>query len=334
MTEGPRERFVILLMEDDPRAVARLRAMLEPQGHRLVVAADAEEAERLLRTEPIDVVLADQMLAAGDTLDFAQRMKAHPETAVVPYVLMGPFESLESRIRALEAGADDFLPKGLTAKALLVRLRSLVRVKRLVDELESTESVIASLAQAVEAKDGYTEAHTERVARYALLLAATVTASGSTYQALKMGGMLHDVGKIGIPDYILNKPGKLTPDEWAVMRQHPVIGAKICQPLRRSDQLVPMVRHHHERLDGSGYPDGLHGGEIFIGAQILGIADFYDACTSDRPYRSAMTPEQTLELLRTLARKGQVDEELVETFVAIVRREGEAGRAGGPVGAR
>lgn len=325
MTEEPREPYVILLLEDDPRIVARLQGVLEPRGHRLVVAADTDQAERVLHTEPVDVVLADQMLVTVDALAFARRMKTHPETAVVPYVLIGPFESLRSRIQALESGADDFLPQGLTTRALLTRLKSLVRLKRLVGELESTESVIASLAQAVEAKDGYTEAHTERVARYAVLLAATVTASESTRQALKMGGMLHDVGKIGIPEYILNKPGKLTPDEWEIMKQHPVISAKICRPLRRSNELVPMVRHHHERLDGSGYPDGLRGDEIPIGARILAIADFYDACTSDRPYRQAMPSERAVDLLRTLARKGQMDRELVEAFIDILQREAEAG---------
>jgi putative two-component system response regulator len=328
MSEEPRGITKVLLVEDDPRSVEQMRALLDPAQYQLTVASALEHAQEVLRTPSVDIILADQMLAGVDILTFCGQVKAVPETAVIPFVVIGPFESLEARIHALEAGADDYVPRGLTPKALLFRLSSLARSKRLLDQLESTESVVASLAQAVEAKDGYTEAHTERVSRYAQLVAAQVTVTEGTRLALKMGGMLHDVGKIGVPDHILNKPGRLTPDEWEVMKRHPVIGARICQPLRRSAELVPIVRHHHERLDGSGYPDGLRSPEISLGAQVMSIADFYDACTSNRPYRPAMPPEQAFELLRSLVRARQMDKDLVEIFLAVIRDETKA--AGGP----
>jgi putative two-component system response regulator len=327
MSEEPRGVTKVLLVEDDPRSVEQMRALLDPAHYQLTVASVVERAQEVLRTQSVDLILADQMLAGVDILTFCAQVKATPQTSVIPFVVIGPFESLEARIHALEAGADDYVPRGLTPKALLHRLGSLARTKRLLDQLESTESVVASLAQAVEAKDGYTEAHTERVSRYAQLVAAQVTVTEGTRIALKMGGMLHDVGKIGVPDHILNKPGRLTPDEWEIMKRHPVIGAKICQPLRRSAELVPIVRHHHERLDGSGYPDGLRAPEISLGAQVMSIADFYDACTSNRPYRPAMPPEQAFELLRSLVRARQMDKELVAIFLSIVRGEMKPGAA-------
>jgi putative two-component system response regulator len=287
MSEEPRGITKVLLVEDDPRSVEQMRALLDPAQYQLTVASALEHAQEVLRTRSVDIILADQMLAGVDILTFCGQVKAVPATAVIPFVVIGPFESLEARIHALEAGADDYVPRGLTA-----------------------------------------EAHTERVSRYAQLVAAQVTVTEGTRLALKMGGMLHDVGKIGIPDHILNKPGRLTPDEWEVMKRHPVIGARICQPLRRAAELVPIVRHHHERLDGSGYPDGLRAPEISLGAQVMSIADFYDACTSDRPYRSAMPPEQAFELLRSLVRARQLDRDLVGIFLAIVRDETKA--ADGP----
>jgi putative two-component system response regulator len=226
--------------------------------------------------------------------------------------------SVSLHMMAVDSGVDDFLTRPVNRPELITRCRSLLRAKRYLDDLESAVHVILALARAIEAPDGYTERHTERVTTRALALGRAIGLQDSVLLVLERGCMLYDVGKIGVPEAILGKPDRLTDVEFAEMRRHPEIGVQICQPLRSRliAQALPIVRHHHERYDGRGYPDGLRGEEIPILARITAIADAYDAMTSDRPYRKGMQVARACAVLRESA-STQWDAHLVMAFLAL-----------------
>jgi putative two-component system response regulator len=226
----------------------------------------------------------------------------------------------ESRIKAIEQGADDFITKPPNRVELQARVKSLIRVKKLNNTLTSFESVIYSLANTVEAKDKYTSGHTLRVSELAAVLAKKMNLSESDIESIKIGGVIHDVGKIGVPQAIINKPGRLDPEEFEIMKTHPTIGYKICIPLKNSMGMVlDIIYYHHEKLDGSGYPIGLKGEDIPLGAKVLAVADIYDALTSDRPYRKALSKESALEILQQEAEEGKLEKQIVEYLIEMVK---------------
>ncbi len=233
----------------------------------------------------------------------------------------------EHRIRGIHAGADDFLTKPFDAEELHARIASLARLKEYTDELESAEAILRSLALTIDARDPYTDGHCERLATFAVSLGESLGLSKEELFALNRGGYLHDIGKIGIPDSILLKPTKLTPEEFELMKQHTLIGDRLCGELRSLRLVRTIVRHHHEALDGSGYPDRLRGAEVPLLAQIVGIVDLFDAVTTSRPYRSALPREYAFSELRSECARGRRDPQLVEPFIALcesgaVRAEG------------
>jgi putative two-component system response regulator len=249
--------------------------------------------------------------------DVCERIKHNPATRLTPVVLITALHEREDRIEGINAGADDFLTKPVDPHELNARVRSLVRLKRYTDDLDSAESVIMSLALVIEARDAYTDGHCQRLAAYATRFGRALQLSEEELAALFRGGYLHDVGKIGIPDEILRKPGRLSDSEYRQIQQHPVIGDRLCGELRSLRQVRPIVRHHHERLDGSGYPDGLKGDAIPLLAQIMGIVDVYDAITTTRPYKPATTAKQAyVELLQEVD-QGWRGRGLVEAFIAL-----------------
>jgi putative two-component system response regulator len=244
-------------------------------------------------------------------------VKSDTRTRLIPFVLMTGAAETDDRIRAIEAGADDFLMKPIDQPELEARVKSLMQLKRFTDELDSVESVLRSLALMIEARDRYTEGHCERLARYAMELGEYLGLSDDDLAALGRGGYFHDVGKIGISDAILQKTGPLTSQERAAMQEHAVIGDRLCADLRSLQQVRPIVRHHHERLDGSGYPDGLRGNAIPLLAQIIGIVDVYDALTTTRSYRTALPPETAFAELRKEVALGWRRADLVEAFIEL-----------------
>jgi putative two-component system response regulator len=241
-------------------------------------------------------------------------------------VLVTALTAREDRLRGIAIGVDDFLSKPVDRLELITRCRSSIRAKLFTDELESTKHVILALTRAIEARDGYTEQHTERVAARALALGAKLGLTPNALRVLQRGCMLHDVGKIGIPETILGKAAPLTADEFALMRQHPALGVAICRPLRSRliAQALPIVLHHHERIDGRGYPDGLSGAAIPLDARIAAVSDAYDAMVSDRPYRTGMSVPLALDTLRSGAGR-QWDGPLVAIFVDLDKQILDAG---------
>lgn len=312
----------VLIVDDEWPNRDVIRRLLERAGYGTSEAADGPTALELARSAAPDVVLLDVQLPGLDGFEVCRRLKMDPATRLTPVVLVTGLRAKADRIEGINAGADDFLSKPFDAEELVARVRSLVRLKRYTDDLESAETVVLSLGLTIEARDPFTHGHCERLARYAIGLGERLGLKPEELAALRRGGFLHDLGKVAVPDGVLLKPGPLTPGERGVMQQHPEVGERLCGQLRSLGHVRAIVRQHHERLDGSGYPDGRRGDEIALLAQIMGIVDVYDALTNNRPYRQALSPEQAVAILREEVRAGWRDPDLVEAFVASLREQG------------
>jgi putative two-component system response regulator len=311
----------ILVVDDSEPIRGLLSQVLSDEGHNVSVAADGEEALAAIERRPPDLILLDLDLPGCSGYEICRRLKKDPATRLIPIVIITGQSASEIKVQTWELGADDFLPKPFRCAEVIVRCRSLLRVKRLLDELDSAEAVVFGLARTMEAKSSYTFGHSERVADYATLLAERAGAAREDVQMLHKGALLHDIGKISVPDAILNKAGPLTPEEMVIVQQHTVQGAHIVEPLRSIRRLIPLVRWHHERIDGQGYPDGLHGEQIPWLVRILSVADVYDSLSSRRPYRPPIPQERCLEILREDALGGGLDPELVQIFCQIWRHQ-------------
>jgi putative two-component system response regulator len=305
----------LLIVDDLASNRDMLGRLLSADGYEVVVASDGREGfDAALSTKP-DLVLTDLQMPHADGVELCHRLKENPATRLTPVVLMTGLGTADHRLRAIEAGCDDFLIKPICEEELRARVRSLVSLKRYTDDLDSAESVILSLAMTIESRDPYTKGHCQRLAKYAVALGKRLALPADDLAALHRGGFLHDIGKIAIPDAILLKPGRLTDDEFAQMKQHTVIGDHLCGNLRCLRHVRPIVRHHHERLDGGGYPDGLRGDSIPLLAQIIGIVDVYDALTTGRSYKPALTGASACAALRGDVAQGWRDASLVEAFI-------------------
>jgi putative two-component system response regulator len=318
----------ILVADDTEGYRCLLRDLLEDQGYRVVCAEDGEEAQNVLRSQAVDLALLDVMMPQRTGFDVCRTIKSNPETRLIPVVLVTGLDSTNDRIRGIDCGADDFLSKPVNKEELLARVRSLLKLKHFTDELENAETVLFSLALGVEAKDPYTEGHCQRLAKYSVALGRSLGLPEEQLVALRRGGILHDVGKIAVPEQILLKPGPLTPEERKIMEEHPKTGERICAPLKSLRFALPIIRHHHEKVDGSGYPDGLQGEQIPLTARILTTVDIYDALTTDRPYRKAMTHREGLEQMRKEVQRGWWDGALVDELETLLEKPGvlDAGR--------
>lgn len=309
------ERTRVLVVDDTVANLTLVRALLPAPDFAVRSASNADAAlASILDVQP-EVVLLDVRMPARDGFSLCEQLKSHAATRFVPIILMTASSEPADRLRAIEAGADDFIAKPLNAMELRARVRALARTKRYIDELESAEQVIVSLALTIEARDAYTEGHCQRLALYATALGEALHLEPDELRALQRGGYLHDVGKIGIPDAVLLKPGPLTADEFDLMKTHPLIGERLCGELRSLERVRPIVRSHHERLDGSGYPDGLRGDAIPLLAQIIGLVDVYDALTTARPYRTKRSIEEAMTILRDEATRGWRRQDLTDLLL-------------------
>ncbi|MCB2200069.1 response regulator [bacterium] len=317
------ETPLILVAEDEEATRSLMGSMLENLGYQPLLTADGVEALEALEVERPDLVLSDVLMPRMNGIELCRTIKSNSETRLIPVVLVTGLGSTEDRVRGIEAGADDFLAKPFQLAELTARLRSLLRLKQFTDELVHAEEVIFSLALAVEAKDPYTRGHCQRLARFSVEAGKRMGLGEEELQALRRGGILHDIGKIGIPEAILLKAGPLTTEEIGVMRHHPLKGEQICKPLRTLAGTLPIIRHHHERMDGDGYPDKLKGEEIPLGARIIAAVDYFDALITDRPYRKALPQEEALRLLHGAVDTGHLDRDIVQIVTSIVHEVGE-----------
>jgi len=309
----------ILVVDDEPVNIKLLEELLTGQGHEVIVAADGKQAIESFEYHQPDLVFLDVMMAPPDGLEVCKRFKENPETRLTPVVLVTALSATEDRVRGIEAGADDFLTKPVEKNELLARTRSLLRLKAYTDDLEQAESVLYALARTIEGKDEFTNEHCERLSDYAVRLGMRLKLPPEQIEALRRGGIVHDIGKVSIPEAILLKPGRLTDEEMEIMKTHTIVGYEICQPLRTFKLVLPIIRHHHEKQDGTGYPDGLKGEEIPLNAQILQTVDIYDALSTDRPYRKAIYPDKTFQIMDEEAQKGWRNADLISEFKEVIR---------------
>ena len=313
-------RPLVLVVEDDVTNRVLLERLLQREGYRTQAVGDGEAAMLAVGEHAPDLILLDIGLPRVDGYEVTRRLRANARTLTVPIILLTGRTGLEDVVEGLDAGADDFLSKPFRQPELLARMRSALRLRQALERMDTAYAAVAALANAVEAKDPTTEHHCQRLANLAARLGAQAGLDGADLEAVAYGALLHDVGKIGVPESILTKPGPLNASEWDIMRTHPEIGARICEPLAAAGAFSPIVRHHHERWDGRGYPDGLKGEAIPLGARIVGLVDAFDAMTHDRPYRRAQPVEHAIsELWREAG--FQFDRALVPLFVLEIERE-------------
>ena len=309
---------IILLADDNEANRDLLSALLSAESYQVVCAADGRQALAHVDSGSIDLALLDVVMPRPTGFEVCQAMKSNPETRLIPVILLTSLNSDADRIHGIMCGADDFLNKPVNKHELLARVHSLLRLKQFTDELDNAETVLFSLALSIEAKDPYTEGHCDRLSKYSVALGEKLGLTQELRVALRRGGLVHDIGKLSVPEHILLKPGPLTAEERKIMEQHTVIGERICAPLRSFRHVLPIIRHHHEKRDGSGYPDGLKGEQIPLTARILQVTDIYDALTTDRPYRKALPVEKALAIMREEVKRGWWDGAILNEFEAVV----------------
>jgi putative two-component system response regulator len=316
----------VLIVDDYEPNLSGMRLLLECVGYDVLTASSGRDALQVVHAERPDVVLLDVIMPGMSGLDVCAVLKGSAATRLTPVVLISAAQLRDTRVAGLDAGADDFLNKPVDPDELYARVRSLIRLKRVTDDLETAEALFIALGRMIEARDPYTEGHCERLAEYAVALGRRLDLPKPDLDALYRGAFLHDIGKIAIPDRVLLKRGRLTKREYQLMQQHPVIGDELCRTIKSLDDVRPIVRSHHERDDGCGYPDKLAGPDIPLLARIVSVVDMFDALTTDRPYRKAITDGAAYRLILDEAAGGWRERALVEAFIAL-HRDGMGERA-------
>jgi putative two-component system response regulator len=288
------------------------RELLAEQGYDIVEIGIGERAPELCLHLRPDLVLIDASLPDVSGFEVCRRLKDDPRNRLTPMLMITSFSGQENLSRAQAAGADDLWEPRPSRWEALTRVQSLMQIKSYIDE--QAEAVLVSLARSVEARDPYTRGHSERISSAAVGFGKKIGLSSDQLDALYIAGIVHDIGKVMVPDAVLMKPGRLDTDEMKIIRQHPAEGERICSPIKSLRRVLPIIRHHHERMDGSGYPDGLRGETIPLTARVLQIVDIYDALTTDRPYRAAFSAQHALATMFEESDLGKLDEDLMRIF--------------------
>jgi len=315
--ENAAETPTILIIDDLDLNRHLLKAILKTGSYHILEAKRPAAALKILEQEKVDLVVLDMVMPGMSGPDFCRALKSDRRTHLIPILVITGVQGAENEIAGIESGADEFLVKPLLPAVVRTRVRGMLRSKVLIDSLDEAETILFALAKSVESRDSYTGMHCERLAAYSVQLGRALGLSRADQLALYRGGYLHDIGKVGIPDAILFKTGLLTVDEWQVMRMHTIRGEEICRPMKTLAPVLPIIRSHHERWDGSGYPDGLSGDAIPLLARILQVADIYDALTTARSYKPAFSHTHALEIMLEESQRGWRDPELIPLFAEI-----------------
>jgi putative two-component system response regulator len=313
------ERAKILVVDDHPSSRMTAVALLSVEGYEVLEADSGAAALNCVFEADPDLILLDVMMPGMDGFEVCLRLKQDEQTRLTPVVFVTALNDRRARLRGIEAGGDDFLTKPFDQLELSARVKSLIRQKRLNEDLDHAGQVLFSIARTVESRDPNTGDHCERLVVQGKAFGEFLNLSRADIRDLMWGSYLHDIGKVGIPDAILLKTGKFTPEEWKIMQQHVLIGEQICKPLRTMQGAVPIIRNHHERWNGSGYPDGLIGNDIPYLAQVFQLIDIYDALTNERPYKRAFSPKESLQIMAEETDKGWRNPKLMRQFAEFVR---------------
>lgn len=313
---APRGKVLIVDASVDRRQ--NMLNMLGDLDHDLIEAGSTSEAVGAISVHRVDLVLIDSDAPELGAVEFCRMLKKAAATQLLPVFVVAVSDDLEKEVRAIDAGADEYFFPPLRPQSFRARVQASLRHKAAIDALDDSETVLFSLAQSVEDRDPSLKQHCERLSLMAAAMGIALGLPPRDILVLQRGGYLHDIGKVGIPDGILFKAGPLTPDEWEIMKSHAERGERICSNMRSLESVLPIIRSHHERWDGSGYPDGLKGEAIPLLARILQLADIYDALTTERPYKRALNPQEALRVIREEVDKGWRDPRLVELFADLL----------------
>lgn len=308
------DRPKIMVVDDHSLTRQLAIDLLHLEGYEVREAAGGAIALEIASQDNLDLILLDVAMPEMDGIEVCRQLKQNQQTSHIPVVFMTLAEDRRIRIDGLEAGGTDFLAKPLDRLELSARVKSLVRQKRLNEDLNQSKQVLFSIARAIEGRCNDTQNPSEHLVELAQGFGAHLQLSQQDIQNLKDAAYLHDIGAIAIPDAILLKITPLTTEERELIRQHVLIGEQLCQPVRELQGVLPIIRHHHECWDGSGYPDGIAGENIPWLAQIFQIIDIFDALTSKRPHKKPLSPTKALKILQEEADRGWRNPELVAKF--------------------
>jgi putative two-component system response regulator len=311
----------ILIVDDEPANRGLVRRVLEPQGYQVIEAGDGVEALALIAQSLPDLILLDLNMPKLGGHAVVESVKRDPRSRLIPVVMLTSQDQFSEKMRAMESGVDDYLIKPFNTVELVTRVRSLINLKRFTDELEHASKVIEGIAVVVESRDRYTGSHCKRLGLYAARIGRHLKLGEEDLRILQLGGVLHDLGKIAVPDAVLNKPGKLTPEEYDIMKSHSAVGSELLRNLRTLERVLPLVRHHHEKLDGSGYPDRIGGKEIPLLVRITSVVDVFDALHTRRPYKDPFPLEKCFSILKEETRRGWWDPEVVDALQKVILQE-------------
>lgn len=315
-----RETPAILVVDDIESNLELMEAIFLKEGFRVYSALGATEAIDIFRKQPVDLAVLDVMMPGIDGFELCTRIKDISGKHFFPVILLTALSDRTSRIRGLECGADDFISKPFDTSELLLKIKSLLKLKTLQEELDHSENIILTMAVAMEARDPYTKGHSTRVSKLSVEFLSFLGLSQEDKAEMKKAGILHDIGKICLSQSLLRKPGPLTKEEVEMIKTHALLGEDICRPLVSMKRILPAIRYHHERWDGTGFPDRLAGHDIPVMARILSIVDSFDAMVSVRPYRDRRSVKETLEIMSAERYSGQWDSELLGYFLDMMYR--------------
>jgi putative two-component system response regulator len=308
----------ILIVDDAPENIMTLEQILEDYNYNIYKAYSGDEALKQIELVDPDLILLDVIMPGKNGYEVAKIVKENPKTRLIPIIMLTALEGKDERLKGYKTGVDDFITKPFNIFELRARVRNLLKLRTYINELEHAEQIIFTLARTVEAKDKYTEGHCERLSIMGSRLGKKINLPEADITILRRGGILHDIGKIAIQDVILQKDGPLTDEEYNVIKTHPVEGERICAPLKSLKPILPTILYHHEKFDGSGYPTGLKGSDIPIHARIIGIVDCFDALTTNRSYRPALSVDKAIGIMDKETELGKWDPYLFQKFAELI----------------
>lgn len=313
-----KEKPSILVVDDHKSNLELMEAVFLKEGFKVYTALGGKEAIKKFQNYPIDVAVLDVMMPEIDGFELCSKLKNISGKRFFPVILLTALTDKNSKLKGLESGADDFISKPFDTTELILKIKSLLKVKSLNDDLDHSENIIMTLAVAMEARDPYTKGHSTRVSKLAVEFVTYLGLPEQDRQEMKKAGILHDIGKICLSESLLRKPGPLTREEVEMIKTHTILGEDLCRPLVSMKKILPAIRHHHERWDGMGFPDGLAGEDIPLMARILAIVDSFDAMVSVRPYRNRRSVGETIETMKSEQYDGQWDSELLNYFIEMI----------------